>query len=110
MTMSKFVTPVFALLYKIPTFLLLLKDAFNAINCLYNGTKEWKLIDYKYEAMIYKAEESEYEIGGFSLIDVHSVDLVKYPLLKDVPWSHVIIHPGDCLFLPKSKLTLNSMA
>ncbi|CAB4006791.1 Hypothetical predicted protein [Paramuricea clavata] len=82
---------------------LLHKDAFNAINCLYNGTKEWKMIEYKYEKMIYKAWEPEYEIGGYSLIEVDSVDLIKYPKVKDVPWSFVTVNAGDCLFVPKSK-------
>ena len=30
------------------------KDAFNAINCLLNGTKEWKLIEFKHQDKIYK--------------------------------------------------------
>ncbi|XP_031562801.1 uncharacterized protein LOC116298457 isoform X2 [Actinia tenebrosa] len=78
------------------------KDAFNAINCLYNGTKEWKMIEYKYEDKIYKAWEPDREIGGFSRIDPLKVDLIKYPKVAEVPWSFVTINAGDCLFLPKS--------
>lgn len=33
------------------------KDVYNVINCLYNGIKEWKLIEYKYEDKIYKVWE-----------------------------------------------------
>lgn len=62
------------------------------------------MIEYKYENKIYKAWEPEYEIGGYSLLDVESVDLIKYPEVKDVPWSFVTVNAGDCLFLPKSKL------
>ena len=80
------------------------QDAFNAINCLYNGTKEWKMIEYNYENKIYKAWEPEYEIGGYSLLDVQSVDLIKHPEVQNVPWSFVTVNAGDCLFLPKSKL------
>ena len=80
------------------------QDAFNGINCLYNGTKEWKMIEYKYENKIYKSWEPEYEIGGYSLLDVQSVDLIKYPEVQNVPWSFVTVNAGDCLFLPKSKL------
>lgn len=78
------------------------KDAYNAINCLYNGTKEWKLIEYKYEDKIYKAWEPPQMVGGFSRINVQSVDLLKYPKVSEVPWSFVTINAGDCLFLPKS--------
>ena len=62
------------------------------------------MIVYKYENKIYKASEPEYETGGYSLLDVESVDLIKYPEVKDVPWSFVTVNAGDCLFLPKSKL------
>lgn len=78
------------------------KDAYNAINCLYNGTKKWKLIEYKYEDKIYKAWEPPQMVGGFSRINVLSVDLLKYPKVSEVPWSFVTVNAGDCLFLPKS--------
>lgn len=78
------------------------KDAYNAINCLYNGTKEWKLIEYKYEDKIYKAWEPPQNVGGFSRINIQQVDLLKYPKVSEVPWSIVTINAGDCLFLPKS--------
>lgn len=79
------------------------KDAYNAINCLYNGTKEWKMIEYKYEDKIYKAWEPPQMVGGYSRLNVHAVDLLKYPKVSEVPWSFVTVHAGDCLFLPKSK-------
>ena len=79
------------------------KDAYNAINCLYNGTKKWKLIEYKYEDKIYKAWEPPQMVGGFSRINVLSVDLLKYPKVSEVPWSFLTVNAGDCLFLPKSK-------
>ncbi|XP_031564516.1 uncharacterized protein LOC116299931 [Actinia tenebrosa] len=78
------------------------KDAFNAINCLYNGTKQWKMIEYKYEDKIYKAWEPPQMIGGYSKINVNKVDLLKNPLVSEVPWSNLTIYAGDCLFLPKS--------
>ena len=85
------------------------KDAYNAINCLYNGTKEWKMIEYKYEDKIYKAWEPPQMVGGFSRINVRSVDLLKYPKVTEVPWSFVTVNAGDCLFLPKSKSIENDL-
>ena len=79
------------------------KDAYNAINCLYNGTKEWKMIEYKYEDKIYKAWEPPQMVGGFSRLNVRAVDLLKYRKVAEVPWSFVTVNAGDCLFLPKSK-------
>ncbi|XP_035694225.1 uncharacterized protein LOC118428307 [Branchiostoma floridae] len=78
------------------------KDAFNAINCLYNGTKHWKMIERKYEPLIHKAWEPSREIGGYSEVNVHQVDLLQHPNMAKVRWSNFTIHAGDCLYLPKS--------
>ena len=78
------------------------KDAFNQINCLMNGTKEWKLVEYKYEKSIYKAWEPEREIGGYSRIHPEQVDLLKYPKVATVPWMFTTLNGGDCLYLPGS--------
>ncbi|XP_072036429.1 uncharacterized protein [Amphiura filiformis] len=78
------------------------KDAFNAINCLVNGTKYWKLIERKYEKWIYEAWEPDYEVGGYSEINVEEVDMIKHPDIAKVPWSKFTIHAGDCLFLPST--------
>ena len=78
------------------------KDAFNQLNCLYNGTKEWKLIEYKHEDKIYKRWEPEREVGGYSKINVYAVDMKKYPKVAEVPWQFVTVNAGDCLFLPGS--------
>ncbi|XP_065059322.1 uncharacterized protein LOC135686878 [Rhopilema esculentum] len=77
------------------------KDAFNTVNCLLNGTKEWKLIALEQEKNIYKAWEAAPSFGGYSKINVHSVDLHKYPKVSQVPWQFTKIEKGDCLFLPK---------
>ena len=77
------------------------KDAFNTMNCLLNGTKEWKLIELKHEKNIYKAWEAAPAHGGYSKINVHSVDMLKYPKLAKVPWQYSKLEKGDCLFLPK---------
>ena len=78
------------------------KDAFNTMNCLLNGTKEWKLIELKHEKSVYKAWEAAPSYGGYSKINVHSVDLLKYPKVANVPWQYSRLEKGDCLFLPKS--------
>nr|XP_026694374.1 uncharacterized protein LOC113475085 [Ciona intestinalis] len=78
------------------------KDAFNQLNCLYRGTKSWKLYEYKYEKWIHKHWEPENEVGGFSEVDVDAVDLYKHPNIAKIPWSNITINAGDCLFLPKS--------
>ena len=61
---------------------LLHKDAFNALNCLFNGTKEWKLFEFKYEKELYKAYEPGQPIGGFSRINPEAVDMTKYPKVQ----------------------------
>eukprot|EP00794_Sanderia_malayensis_P019469 gene19469-21392_t len=78
------------------------KDAYNTMNCLINGTKEWKLVPYKFEKDLYKAYEEGSPHGGFSKINVRSVDMEKYPKIATLPYYNVTVHGGDCLFLPKS--------
>nr|CAB3262295.1 uncharacterized protein LOC100179341 [Phallusia mammillata] len=78
------------------------KDAYNQINCLYKGTKYWKLFEHKYEKWLHKHWEPENEIGGFSDIQVDKVDMLAHPNIAKVPWSNITINAGDCLFLPKS--------
>ena len=78
------------------------KDAFNQINCLMNGTKEWKLIEYKYEKSLYKAWEPEREVGGYSRVNPERVDLHRYPKVATVPWMFTTLQGGDCLYLPGS--------
>ena len=78
------------------------RDAFHAINCLYNGTKDWLLIHPKYEDKIYMAEEAKHEIGGRSVINVDAVNMEEFPLIQDVHYSFLTLNAGDCLFLPGS--------
>jgi hypothetical protein len=40
------------------------------------------------------------EEGGYSTVDVESVDMTKFPQLHKVPYSLVTISKGDCLFIP----------
>ena len=78
------------------------KDAFNTMNCLINGTKDWKIVLYKHEKDIYKAYEEGDPGGGYSKINVRSVDMLKYPKIATIPYYNITVHGGDCLYLPKS--------
>ncbi len=78
------------------------KDAFNQLNCLYNGTKVWKLISFEHEDKVYKRFEPEARVGGFSMINVSAVDLLRYLKFAEVPWQYTVLNAGDCLYLPGS--------
>ncbi|XP_019616378.1 PREDICTED: uncharacterized protein LOC109463921 [Branchiostoma belcheri] len=78
------------------------KDPLNTMNCLYNGTKHWKLIERKYEPLIHKHWEPSRAHGGFSDVNVHKVDLLEHPNIAKVRWSNFTTHAGDCLYVPKS--------
>ena len=78
------------------------KDAYHQMNCLLNGTKEWKLIEYKNEKLIYKAWEPLPAYGGYSQININAVDMTKYPKVAETPWMFTTLQGGDCLYLPKS--------
>ncbi len=38
--------------------------------------------------------------GSYNNVDVDSVDMDKYPNLRDVPWWSAVMEKGDCLFIP----------
>ena len=38
--------------------------------------------------------------GGFSSVDVDSVDMYKFPGLQTIPYYKVFMEAGDCLFIP----------
>jgi lysine-specific demethylase 8 len=72
-------------------------DNVDNINCLFAGRKEMYFIEYpKYKAQV-NLDHSE---GGYSSVDPDSVDLIKYPGLKDVEFYFVQMEPGDCLYIP----------
>ncbi|XP_070560023.1 uncharacterized protein [Ptychodera flava] len=81
---------------------LLHKDAFNTWNCLLSGTKNWKMVENKYEKLIYKVWESDRSLSGYSKINVTKVDLLNQPMVRYVRWANLTINAGDCLFLPAS--------
>eukprot|EP00058_Branchiostoma_floridae_P008007 XP_002593495.1 hypothetical protein BRAFLDRAFT_70717 [Branchiostoma floridae] len=69
------------------------KDAFNAINCLYNGTKHWKMIERKYEPLIHKElpeYDDEFLLGkaerGFAALDVNSKGSLDSDDIKALDW------------------------
>jgi hypothetical protein len=53
------------------------------------------------------SETSKYELGGFSDVNVDSVDLLKFPKIKDVRYSKVTMEAGDCIFVPGGRWLLH---
>ncbi|CAB3989861.1 Hypothetical predicted protein [Paramuricea clavata] len=77
------------------------RDPFSSIHCVFNGTKQWLTIHPSQTHLIYQSEESRYEYGGFSEIDVDHVDLEEFPMISEVKYSKVVMNKGDCLFMPQ---------
>lgn len=79
------------------------KDAFNTINCVVSGRKEWKLIELQYNDLVYQSWEGEMDrgYGGFSLVNPDKVDAKRFPLVGDIPrWQFITVNEGDCIHLP----------
>ncbi|XP_038048809.1 uncharacterized protein LOC119722653 [Patiria miniata] len=76
------------------------RDPYSSVHCVFNGTKQWIVIDPKQKASLYISEESTYEFGGYSTIDVDNVDLDEFPKLRDVEYARVILNKGDCIYMP----------
>nr|XP_002126999.2 jmjC domain-containing protein 5-like [Ciona intestinalis] len=76
-------------------------DAFENINCLYDGEKEFVLVDKKHKDLVpidHPSPNSPHL--GYSSVDTEQVDMYKYPSLTKVPWYKANMETGDCLFLP----------
>ncbi|XP_066914737.1 bifunctional peptidase and (3S)-lysyl hydroxylase Jmjd7-like [Clytia hemisphaerica] len=73
-------------------------DDVDNINCLYRGSKELLFIEYNKNKKHVPLDHPE---GGYSSLDVDSVDYTKYPALRFVDqYHHVTMEEGDCLFIP----------
>ncbi|XP_070570099.1 uncharacterized protein [Ptychodera flava] len=80
------------------------KDLYDNVHCLFNGTKEWLMIDPSQSDLVYLSRDSKREFGGHAMIDVDAVDLRKFPKIKDVKYSHVTMNKGDCMYIPSGHL------
>ncbi|XP_022331273.2 bifunctional peptidase and (3S)-lysyl hydroxylase JMJD7-like [Crassostrea virginica] len=74
------------------------RDMLDNINCLLDGKKEIIFIDKKYKDLV-MADGWMHE-GGYSSVDVESVDMTKFPQLQHVPYNRLTISKGDCVFIP----------
>ena len=56
------------------------KDAFNTMNCVLRGKKEWKLVELQYNDHMYQAWEGPMDrgYGGYSLINADKVHFCYY--------------------------------
>lgn len=79
------------------------RDPYSSIHCIFNGTKEWLTIHPSLTHLVYQADESRFEFGGFSEIDVDRVDFEEFPKIADVKYSKVIMNKGDCIFMPQGE-------
>lgn len=79
------------------------KDAFNTLNCVVSGKKDWKLVELQYNDFMYQAWEGPLDrgYGGYSLINSEKVDAKRFPKVGNIPrWQFTTINAGDCLYLP----------
>ena len=80
------------------------QDPYSNIHCVFNGTKDWLLVHPDQTNLVYMSDDSAFEWGGYSEIDVDSVDLELFPLIKEVHYSKVTMNKGDCIFMPGGEL------
>eukprot|EP00794_Sanderia_malayensis_P017487 gene17487-19236_t len=76
------------------------KDPYNNIHCVFNGTKDWITIHPDQTGKLYMAQQSQYEWGGISDINVDAVDLDLHPNVLDLKFSKIKLSKGDCIFMP----------
>nr|XP_026689371.1 lysine-specific demethylase 8-like isoform X2 [Ciona intestinalis] len=78
---------------------LLHNDAYDNLNCLYDGSKDLLLIDQKYEDSL-PLDVLPDQVSNMSSLDVEKVDMYKYGKLSNIPWYGTTIEAGDCFYIP----------
>ena len=76
------------------------RDKFQKIQCLINGTKEWKWVPLDDQDKIYIAKDYQ-SFTGFSRFDPDRVDLNKFPNISKVSVLYANLNPGDCVYVPQ---------
>ena len=76
------------------------QDPYSNIHCVFNGTKDWLLVHPDQTDLVYMSDDSKFEWGGYSDINIDSIDLEVFPKIKDVHYSKVTMNKGDCIFMP----------
>ena len=76
------------------------RDKFQKIQCLINGTKEWKWVPLDDQDKIYRADLND-KNTGFSRFDPDRVDLDKFPNISKVKVLFANLNPGDCVYVPQ---------
>ncbi|XP_039274677.2 bifunctional peptidase and (3S)-lysyl hydroxylase Jmjd7-like [Styela clava] len=71
-------------------------DDIENMHCLFDGQKEWVLFDRKIRDKIPRMEN----YPQYGAMDCRKVDMLKYPIIQELPWHHAFLEPGDCLFVP----------
>ncbi|XP_078483179.1 bifunctional peptidase and arginyl-hydroxylase JMJD5-like isoform X2 [Ciona intestinalis] len=78
---------------------LLHNDAYDNLNCLYDGSKDLLLIDQKYENSL-PLDVLPDQVSNMSSLDVEKVDMYKYGKLSNIPWYGATVEAGDCFYIP----------
>jgi lysine-specific demethylase 8 len=75
------------------------KDQFENLNCLFDGSKDMVFFhrNYSEEDLHWDYTDNHHH----SKADCSSVDLIKYPNIKNLKWWKAHMDRGDCLFIPR---------
>ncbi|XP_041476548.1 uncharacterized protein LOC121424814 [Lytechinus variegatus] len=79
---------------------LLHRDPYSSIHCVFNGTKQWLIADPIQKERLYMSEDSRFEFGGYSGVNVDDVDYDIHRNVKDLVFDRVILEKGDCIYMP----------
>ncbi|XP_041462941.1 bifunctional peptidase and arginyl-hydroxylase JMJD5-like [Lytechinus variegatus] len=72
-------------------------DDTDNINCLFSGQKDILFLNYTQYRHQFHFDHPD---GSYSSVDVDSVDMIKYPGLRNVEFYKAKLFPGDCIYIP----------
>lgn len=77
-------------------------DADHNLHCMLDGRKDFIMINNNIttQTNLYFKRKPQGVGSGFSFLDPDSIDMNKFPKIKDVPWTYATLYPGDCIYIP----------
>jgi len=58
----------------------------------------------RYQQTVYFLLQTKDSGSSFSKIDPNQIDLLEYPTVAKVPWTHATLRPGDCIYIPAGRV------
>ncbi|XP_070548083.1 bifunctional peptidase and (3S)-lysyl hydroxylase Jmjd7-like isoform X1 [Ptychodera flava] len=79
-------------------------DADHNIHCLFDGRKDFIMIEQRFQRYLSMVDKNKWSGSGFSTLDMDMINMFENPGVGKVPWTWATLRRGDCIYLPAGYL------